>query len=197
MLKDDSIDLSDYNSFKNEGIDIFNINDSFFNDICQSFSDSKNDLVLEDRIKDIYQNYSICDEGCIYNNINFENRTISCDCKVKTNLSVEEPTLNVKKFNEIKIESNFGLIKCYKLVFSFNGKIRNIGFWIFLFLVAAHIPLLSYLFYKGIKPIQEYLHKEMVNFGYIKERTSKRRITRQKIKEHLKKMFIIHRNQKE
>ena len=158
--------------------------------IFANLSDSKNDLVLEDRIKDIYQNYSICDEGCIYNNINFENRTISCDCKVKTNLSVEEPTLNIKKFNEIKIESNFGLIKCYTLVFSFNGKIRNIGFWIFLFLVSAHIPLISYLFYKGIKPIQEYLHKEMVNFGYIKERSTKRRITIQKNKRTTRKKNV-------
>ena len=40
-LKDDSYNLSYYNSFKNSGIDIFNINDSFFNDICRPFSDSK------------------------------------------------------------------------------------------------------------------------------------------------------------
>ena len=57
------IDVSTANNFKNLGIDIFNINDSFFNDICQPYSESNNDLILEDRIKDIYQNYSLCEEG--------------------------------------------------------------------------------------------------------------------------------------
>ena len=46
--------------FKDLGVDIFNINDSFFNDICHPYSDSKNDIILEDRIIDIYQNYSLC-----------------------------------------------------------------------------------------------------------------------------------------
>ena len=40
------------------GIDIFNLNDSFFNDICYPFSNSNNDIILNDRISDIYQNYS-------------------------------------------------------------------------------------------------------------------------------------------
>ena len=167
-IKNNSYDFSDYNSFKNKGIDIFNINDSFFNDICKSFSDSKNDLVLEDRIKEIYQNYSVCDDNCIYSGINFENKIISCDCKIKTNLSVEEPSLNLKQFDEIEIESNFGLIKCYHLVFSWVGKLNNIGFWIFLILVFIHIPCIFIHFYKGIKPIQEYLQNEMKNYGYIK-----------------------------
>ena len=168
LINNDSYNLSDYNTFKDKGIDIFNINDEFFNNICNPFSKSKNDLVLKDRIKDIYQNYSICDEDCVYNSINFENKTIACDCKVKTNLSIEEPTLNIIKYNDIKIESNFGIIKCYKLVFSFNGKLTNIGFWIFLILVITHIPLLFYYFCKGIKPIKDYLLKEMISHGYIK-----------------------------
>ena len=182
-LKDDSYDFSEYNNFKNEGIDIFNIDDSFFNDICQPFSDSNNDLVLEDRIKDIYQNYSLCEENCTYNSIDFENKTISCDCKVKANISVEEQVLNIKQFNEIKIESNFGLIKCYKIVFSLKGKLTNIGFWIFLILVITHLPFLFVYFHKGIKPIEEYLHKEMIKFGYIRDNNENAKILqkRQKI----------------
>ena len=162
----DSYNLSNYNSFKNTGVDIFNIDDSFFNDICHPYSESKNDLVLEDRIKYIYQNYSICDQGCSYNKIDFEKKAISCICKVKTNLSVEETSLNVKKFSEIKIESNFGLIKCYKLVFSLAGKFKNIGFIIFLILILIHIPLIIYYLSKGIEPIKLFLHKEMTKYGY-------------------------------
>ena len=162
----DSYNLSNYNSFKNTGIDIFNIDDSFFNDICHPYSDSKNDLVLEDRIKYIYQNYSLCEEGCTYDHIDLKNKAISCICKVKTNLSIEETTFSIKKFNDIEIESNFGLIKCYKLVFSLSGKLKNIGFIIFLVLFLIHIPLIINYIYKGIKPIKEFLQKEMIKYGY-------------------------------
>ena len=79
-----NISLSNY--FKDLGVDIFNINDSFFNNICHPYSDTKNDLILEDRIKDIYQNFSLCEIGCNYNNIDIENMTISCDCNVKSNI---------------------------------------------------------------------------------------------------------------
>ena len=68
------------------------------NNICYPYSDdSKNDIVLEDRIKDIYQNYSFCDEGCTYNDINTTYMIISCDCKVKTNISINESSNLTKK----------------------------------------------------------------------------------------------------
>ena len=50
-IKNDSlIDFKSANDLKESGIDVFNINDSFFNDICQGFSQSNNDITLEDRI---------------------------------------------------------------------------------------------------------------------------------------------------
>ena len=56
-------------NFQEKGIDIFNLKDKFFNDLCYSYSDSNNDMTLEDRIKYLYQNYSLCEEGCTYNSI--------------------------------------------------------------------------------------------------------------------------------
>ena len=73
-------------SLQNSGIDVFNINDSFFWDVCQPFSDSENDVILEDRIKYLYQNISLCEQGCTYNKINLENMTVLCDCKIKENI---------------------------------------------------------------------------------------------------------------
>ena len=173
-LKDNTLDINYISSFQDSGIDIFNINDSFFNDICHSYSESNNDVVLEDRIKYIYQNYSLCDDGCTYNEINTENMTVSCDCKVKTNLTTNESSFSVEKLDNIDIDSNFALIKCYNLVFSFKGKLKNIGFWIFLILVLMHIPLLITYFYKGIKPIEQYLMGEMEKNGYIDKEENKK-----------------------
>ena len=168
-LKDDTYSLSSYNHFKYSNIDIFNINDSFFNDICRPYSVNNNDVVLEDRIKDIYQNYSLCDEGCVFKEIDFENKTIICNCNVKNNLSVEEPVLNIIYFDDIKVESNFGLIKCYDLVLSFNGKYKNIGFWIFTILIITQIPFIFIYFCKGLQSIREYIINQMIKYGYIEK----------------------------
>ena len=154
--------------FQDLGIDIFNINDSFFTDVCHSYSDSENDLTLKDRIKNIFQNYSLCEEGCSYDEIDIGNLTITCDCKVKTNISMEEIKVNLYKYEEKS--ANFHIIKCYDLVFSFKDKFNNIGFWIFLVLILLHIPLLILFLCQGIKPIRDYINKEMVKYGYINEK---------------------------
>ena len=148
-------------------IDIFNINDLFFNDICYAYSESNNDIILEDRIKDIYQNYSLCNKGCTYNGIDLLKKIISCNCKVKSNISEKETTLNIKKFDEINIDSNFGLIKCYKKVFSLKDKFNNYGFWIFSVLSMIQFSLISIILYKGINPIKEFIINEMKIYGYI------------------------------
>ena len=166
------VNFNSVNQFMKSGIDIFNINDSFFNDICEPYLNSNDDLILEDRIKYIYQNYSLCEEGCTYNKIILENMTISCQCKVKENISL---VINPIEFEEVERSStNFDVVKCYKLVFSLKGKLNNIGFLIFSILVISHIPLLIYFFNKGIKPIKNYVFNEMKKYGYIKDKNLKK-----------------------
>ncbi len=163
------IDISLANSMKKSGVDIFNINDDFFNDICRPYSSiSGNDIILEDRIKDIYQNYYLCEEGCNYNEIFLENMTISCECKVKNNITTKVSDINLDVIRGIST-SNYDIIKCYNLVFSLNGKINNYGFWIFTFLLLGHIPLLIFYFRRGIEPVKDYLFKEMTEYGYLKK----------------------------
>ena len=48
----EEVDLISY--FKKNRIDILDLNENFFNDVCLPYSDSENDLTLNDRIKDIY-----------------------------------------------------------------------------------------------------------------------------------------------
>ena len=97
-----SMDLSTLYSFKDLNIDIFNIKDKFFTDICTPYSNSENDIILMDRIIDFYQNYSLCDENCMYNEFDIELKIISCDCSVKNNLSVIEPKLKLAQLEDIE-----------------------------------------------------------------------------------------------
>ena len=170
------LNLSLVKSFKDLNIDILNFKDNFFTDICTSFSNSNGDIILEDRIIDFYQNYSLCENDCTYNEINIELMIISCNCSVKTNISTEEPVLKLNDLKDIEKSLAFEIIKCYNLVFSLKNKNKNIGFWIFCFLTLIHIPLYISYFCKGIKPIKDYIFKEMKNNGYITHQNIKKSI---------------------
>ena len=166
-----NLDISSISSFNDLGIDIFNIKDSFFNDLCNSYSSFDNDIILEDRIKYIFKNYSLCENGCEYNNFNIESMLITCECKVKENISTFIYPLKFEQPKESSImDSNIGVIKCYNLVFSFNGKLSNIGFWIFLILIIVNIIFLFLYFSNGIKSIIIYLFNEMVKNGYLNKK---------------------------
>ena len=168
-LKENStLDLSKYSDFFDKGIDILNSSDAFFNDICYTYSDGESDIILSDRISEIYQNYSLCDSGCDYEGIDTVNLTVSCSCSVVTNdTDDEEEGVNLKEIVLGLFEdSTFGVVKCYKLVFSFSNKKKNIGFWLFIVIIICHFPLYGLFFKNGIIPIKKYIENEMEKYHY-------------------------------
>ena len=168
IKENSTLDISLLQKYQEKNIDVLNHNDSFFNDICYPYSESGNDLILCDRRSDIYQNYSLCEENCIYNYIDLENQVIVCDCKIKENISSTIIPLVFETFEDVSLmDSNIAVAKCYFLVFSFNNKLENIGFWIFSFLLLGYILSISYYFYIGIKPTSDYVYNEMVKYGYL------------------------------
>ena len=181
------INMEKVKDFQNQGIDVFNINDSFFNDICYPYTDggSDSDMVLSDRVSDIYQNYSICGSNCKYDSFNIEKQTANCICKIKNEVNTEIDKGNFETSIESAfLDSNFGVIKCYNLVLRTKGKLNNYGFWIFCAFILAQIPAYIMLFINGINPIQAYIKKEMSNKGYaIKE--NEKNITKRGSNKHI------------
>ena len=170
VFKDDvDLDLLKINEFKEKGVDILNINDSFFNDICNPYSESNNDMILEDRVNYIYQNYSLCEEGCTYNNIDTDLMTVTCNCKIQGNFTNITTPLIYDQSNVSFFESNIAIVKCYQLVFSFSNKINNIGFILFTILLLVYIIFLIISIVKGIKPVSNFVFDEMTKFGYSKK----------------------------
>ena len=171
-IKNNSIlNTSLLNSFSDQGIDILNSKDDFFNDICYPYStnDSKTDIILEDRINDIYQNYSICDSNCTYKKINMTTNIITCSCQIKTNITYSnEEEVNFGKIviNSFK-NANFQVLKCYKLIFSSKGISKNVGFYFLLILTIIHIPFIINYLIKGISPIKLFIFKEMKQKNFL------------------------------
>ena len=163
------LNLEQISNFKEQGVDIFNIKHEFFNDICYPHSDnsSSSDMILSDRVTDIYQNFSICGKECEYKSFNLDKLSANCYCKVKEEVNSEMEEGNFQTYiASTFIYSNFGVAKCYNLVFNLKGKLKNVGFLIFGCFIIFHIPIYIFYFINGINPIIKYINNEMDTKGY-------------------------------
>ena len=164
------INMEEILELKNEGIDLFNINDEFFNDICMPYSDNEtnSDMILSDRVNDLFKNYSVCGDGCEYQSFNETKMTVNCICNIKQEMNDETEEGNFpQSFKSAFFYSNFGVIKCHKLFFSSKGKLENGGFLTLTIIILGNIIIFIFYIINKIYPIQNYLKKEMENTGYI------------------------------
>ena len=146
--------------YANYGIDIFDAEDPFFNDICYPFTTEDNtDITLADRRKDIYQNLSLCESKCDYDSIDLENYTVTCTCSVKEELNTKITfDFFENSFLSVFTDSNYEVIKCYNLIFNSSIIWINIGFWMFLTFSMLHIPFFVYYCVNGLSPIRHHMH---------------------------------------
>ena len=161
------INMTKVNYYSNLGIDILNIKDDFFNDICYPYSERDSDMILKDRVSDIYENYSVCENNCEYNGINLTENTVSCKCNIKIEVEQEIQTPKLEEIIRNSFtDSNLGVILCYNLVFDFTDKKNNLGFIIFSCLILIHIPIFIHYLIFNITSIKKYIVSEMNTFGY-------------------------------
>ena len=186
IKSDSKLDILAISDFQELGVDILNLKDKFFNDLCYSYSEENKDMILEDRIKYIYQNYSLCETGCSYDSIDIENMNIACNCKIQDNnnqSALYVTSLFYQKPNDISIfDSNIGVVKCYKMVFSMYNKSKNIGFILFCILCIFYLIFIICFCINGIEPVKKYLIEEMTNKGYLTNSDNKTTTTGKKIK---------------
>ena len=159
-LTDDLIEL--YDDLKSSGYDLFNIEDPFYNDLCSPYK-SKNgtDVLLSDRKNDYYNNnFTTCQSNCQYSAFEGSYQLLKCECKVVVD------DIDIKKFDkfskkitktfvDILTNSNYKVLKCYKLVFNFEFFKTNMGSYIVLGFFGAYLCLMCVYLIKGIAPIQK------------------------------------------
>ena len=170
----EDVDISSAKDLAEQGIDIFNAQDPFFNDICHPFKNEDNsDITLKDRRSDIFQNVSFCGDECAYDGIDYELMAANCICiaeriQIKNEEEISESiVINDKKgitlndlatsFTGSLFEFNFIVIKCYNLVFDKAILRINIGFFLLLSMNILQIIFLIIFSLKCLKPIRNYM----------------------------------------
>ena len=146
-------------------INIFNLNDAFYTDICFHYiSPNGKDIPLKDRILSIYPNIILCDEGCLNKGVNLTTMESICECKL--NYILSNDLMGGKAFLENKFgeltdfitNSNIDILKCYKDIFKIEYIKKNFGFIMMILIIFIEIILTLIFWIKEIKYIIKYLN---------------------------------------
>ena len=152
-------------NLENSGYNYTNKNDSLYNDICSTYtSEDGKDVLLSDRYKDIYtpiNNMYICQSDCQFISYNTTVKKAECDCKVqqKNITSSKDISFNKDKIFDAFVgalkNSNFLVLKCYKLLLIFSKLILNYGFIMMSIILLLNIILMIIYCIKGKNKISE------------------------------------------
>ena len=159
-------------SLAEQGINIFDLNEPFYKDICYDFDNPYNrDIALRDRVKEAYPDAILCEEGCRNQGINLGDMTAKCDCTFRdiTHNSIvkENEILNsmVGEVFDIIDDSNILVVKCYKYIIKYF--MRSYGGIITSIIIGLNI-ILTFIFFffqfKNIKKYAVYLTKKYLKF---------------------------------
>ena len=149
VILDDS-KLSLISSLKDEGYNIFDINDVFYNDICATYTAQNGaDMALSSRKTRIYDSIKdvhLCQEGCEFESFDTETSKANCNCQIqKTETVTDISKISFDKneffdsFYSTLFNSNFRVLKCIKLLFSIKGVKTNAGFYLMTGLLVCNI----------------------------------------------------------
>jgi hypothetical protein len=157
-----------------KGYDLFNINDSFYQDICTPYTTiNGTDILLSDRILNYYNDTETsCQEGCQYSEYLSETKHLKCECSVNNkNISTQttenkdeifDGNLILKSFYDVLKYSNYKVLKCYQLVFNLQILKINYGSIIFICYYIIYTIFNIVFFIKGISNVRIYISKILI-----------------------------------
>ncbi len=158
----------DYNSMiylTDQNIDIFNLSNEFYTDICFHFdSPNKKDVPLKDRILSFYPNISLCEDECISKGVNLTTMESICECTLSGILNndlISGNALLENTFGEVTefiSNSNLDILQCYEDVFKKEFFAKNVGAIIILVILVLQIISSILFFVISMNRIKQYLN---------------------------------------
>ena len=149
-------------SLTDQGINIFDLNDPFYKDICYDFDNpNKRDIALRDRVKEVYPDAVLCEEGCRNQGINLGDMTATCDCTFRDithNKIVKENAILDNMIGEVFDfidDSNILVVKCYKYIIKYFT--RSYGGIITSIVIGLNLILTLFFFSCQFRKIKNYI----------------------------------------
>ena len=163
-----------------EDLNKLNISSPYYTDIC--FIDESKDGVyvsLKDRKVDyVENNKAVCQEDCNLKEYDNIKQKVKCSCPIKeSSKSFSDININKTKLYEnfvnVKNYVNFGILVCYRELFTKKGIIHNIGCYIIIPLFIFYFVCIIIFYNKEFSIIKESI-KDIAfgirNYNLIKEK---------------------------
>ena len=173
----DAIFDSIYIRLNSSGYNLLNLNDSFYSDICSTYtSESGTDICMSGRktyIFDKNSNITFCQSGCSFISYDYINKKSICECGIQKSFNTNE---FVDHFYKTIKNSNFLVMKCYKLVFSLKSLSNNKGSYIIFSFEFIFIILSIWNCINGNKTLDRYIFEILKNkINYSHNKNNKKR----------------------
>jgi len=194
LCKSIKVNISYEASIDEDNIYKYDPLDEFYNDICSSYtSGNGTDMTLYDRKNEFNNNnLSLCSKDCEFKEYNTSTKKVTCECEIQNDYSSLEAFIdNVDKsefffkFIDIKKTINIFVVKCYKLLFSKEGIIYNIGNYILISIIILFLASTIFFWIKGydilIEQINEIIAAKKVKFLRQKKKKNKKNKKNKKI----------------
>jgi hypothetical protein len=188
-----------YDKLKESGYNLFDENDNFYTDICSTYTtENGTDIILSDRKTIIYSNNgnkTLCQNECELESYNSNTKKASCKCFPQLNET--EISLNsvsnkfamkniADNFLKTLKNSNFLVMKCYKLAIDLKTITSNIGrIFMTIIIFISLIMLIVFCLYDN-KKIESFI-KLILNIKLIQKKINqKKEIDEKKEKNKIK-----------
>ena len=180
----------------NQGIDVFNISDRFYNDICFYYESPNNkDVPLKDRIASFFPNLTLCDQGCENKGLDFERMKAKCECTFNnflnkgliSDLSGTFLTEIIDVLNSVNIE----VLKCFTELFDKKRFSKAVGGYFILGLFSGQATCIFIFLASKIFDIKKHIFSLSDSFFLYKANNKsappKRKTDKPKSKTYVKK----------
>ena len=126
----------------------------YYKDECYPYTTQNGtDILLNDRhIEYNDNNLSLCENNCVFNRYELQDKITKCECEIKTKQILISELINRKdilynNFTNQTLFSNMVSMKCYYTLFTKEGLYKNIGSYILIFTYILFI-ISTFIFYK-------------------------------------------------
>ena len=155
----------------------YNPNDEYYNDECiPSTTENGKDILLKDRHNEYNNNnMSICEKSCEFIKYDEINKKSICNCQIKneqinvTNIANQS---NILSYDFGDTDSYSNSMKCYKILFTKEGLISNVGSYILLFTILFFLLSVIIFIKCGFYILNEEINK-ILNYIKKKEKNNK------------------------
>ena len=171
MMKDNILNIPGINYslvqfFADQDINVFNLGDKFYTDICKHYKSPNNrDIPLKLRFKVIFPNASLCEGGCISKGVDLKTMESICYCPF-IDFSHNSIISNFFEYSEtlgdlysFVSNSNVNILFRTKKIFNLEYLKRCVGGFFIMSILFLQTVFVIIYFFKSKNEIKKYIYK--------------------------------------